>query len=96
MLCFVHSLRLTHYLPHLPPPPSIQYTLKWKGKKSISDLAIPSFMGHGLAKYGMGDKRSLEQFYEISGLDMERQKVTRPNWCVHGKNPKHHGEYKWE
>jgi hypothetical protein len=41
-------------------------------------------MGHRLDKYGLGTKRPIEDFYKITGLNMDRQTVERPRWCVEG------------
>ena len=62
----------------------IKYTMRWPGKKEVSQLQLPS-MADGLDKYGLGKKRPLKNFFELSGIDMERQRTVTQPWCVQGK-----------
>ena len=42
-----------------------------------------------LDKYGLGKKRPLKNFLEISGIDFENKRVNRPQWCPAGETPKY-------
>lgn len=69
----------------------IKYVLQWKGKENPGDLQMGEFQTRLLETYGVGKRRSLDEFYQLSGIDMKNERVTRPPWCVaaerHGNAP---------
>jgi hypothetical protein len=42
--------------------------------------AIPGYVGQNIDKYGMGTKRTLQQYYDFAGIDIANKKVTK-NFC---------------
>ena len=62
----------------------IKYNLEWKGKRRQQDLKMPRLVNR-LDKYGIGNKRKLQDFYTIAGIDMERQTTRTQQWCVRGE-----------
>ena len=65
----------------------IKYIVGFKGYTDVSK-ASKSIVAR-LDKYGLGKKRPLKQFLEISGIDFEKKRVNRPHWCPAGETPKY-------
>jgi hypothetical protein len=65
----------------------IKYQLGMKGYSDISQA--PTSMVTAIDTYGMGHKRPLSQFIEMTGINFATEKVASSGyqWCIEGKPP---------
>eukprot|EP00928_Gymnodinium_smaydae_P015178 TRINITY_DN15564_c0_g2_i1.p1 TRINITY_DN15564_c0_g2~~TRINITY_DN15564_c0_g2_i1.p1 ORF type:complete len:519 (+),score=110.92 TRINITY_DN15564_c0_g2_i1:46-1557(+) len=42
-----------------------------------------------LSEYGLGRVRTLDQFMEMAGLDVNKKEMQTPEWCERGRTPPH-------
>lgn len=52
------------------------------GFNDNKDKAVPEHVKSNIEKYGLGNKRTLKQFFEFAGIDNENKKIIK-NFCPH-------------
>lgn len=63
----------------------IKYQLGYP--ESAKDMVKPKTLFTAADQYGMGNERSLEDYLEIVGLNMDTKEVTFTGWCETGMPP---------
>lgn len=46
---------------------------------------VPENLKDNIDKYGLGNKRTIQQFFEFAGIDVQNKKITK-NFCPHNKD----------
>jgi hypothetical protein len=65
----------------------IKYQLGMKGYTDVTKA--PASLTTAIGRYGLGSKRPLAHFIEMTGIDFEAEKVDRhaARWCIDGTPP---------
>ena len=64
----------------------VQYLVKFPEADSPSKISPKSLLTR-MDRFGLGNKRPIEQFLKISGMDLEAKKQRTPDWCMKGEEP---------
>ena len=49
-----------------------------------ADANVPNYLKSNIDKYGLGTKRTLQQFFDFAGVDVPNKKITK-NFCPHNE-----------